>query len=391
MISRIFCRRWLSSKSHILALCGQSAFHSRSTIYFPTPRRRPRHVKNVTCSWRWFRSRPAKIATRILGHTTQQSQCFSTTSSSKQPLISTIPNTVKDQHPNVGSVAPAGPPIQMEEIETLAKWLSERQSVMCVTGAGISTDSSIYAYRGYTDRPPATPMTFSRFIGAENERQRYWARSYFGYPRTAAALPNRTHFGVQVLSEHGIISRIITQNVDSLHSKAGSTDVIELHGRLRQVICLSCGTTSDRDEFQREIEYLNPHWIAHMRSIQTDAEGNYRPDGDLHIDDSLCQDLAIPACKQCSGILKPHVVFFGENVPKHRVELAKSTLQHSDGLLILGSSMTVWSGFRFARYAAEWDIPVCIVNIGPTRADDLAQIKVSASTSEVFHHLNMFH
>lgn len=261
----------------------------------------------------------------------------------------------------------------MSSPAALARLLAGRR-VCLLTGAGISTDSGIPDYRGpETARRARNPVRFAQFVGDPAWRRRYWARACAGWPALRDAQPNPAHAAAARLEAAGLLTGLITQNVDRLHSKAGSADVIELHGALADVRCLGCGARSDRDALQARLHALNPGW-----SRTRPAE--IAPDGDAELDDTAS---FVPAdCEACGGALKPDVVFFGENVPRWRVDAAFSALQAADALLVVGSSLTVFSGFRFVKKAAEWGIPVGILNLGPSRGDPLAALRVDARAAE---------
>lgn len=252
-----------------------------------------------------------------------------------------------------------------------ARELLAGKSILVLTGAGVSTESGIPDYRG-EGRVERHPMTFDTFMGDEQARKRYWARSYVGWSVIATAKPNQSHFALAQAESHGRLTHIITQNVDSLHQKAGSKKIVELHGRLDQVICMGCKRTFDRQTMDQLIEDLNP-------GIEKDLSVEFTPDGDAEIEATA--DFKIPSCLSCQGVLKPNVVFFGESVPTERVSFAMDTLSQSTALLVAGSSLAVNSGMRFAKAARKADIPIVIVNLGPTRADELAIAKIEAPTS----------
>jgi NAD-dependent SIR2 family protein deacetylase len=245
------------------------------------------------------------------------------------------------------------------------------KSILVLTGAGVSTESGIPDYRG-EGKTERHPMTFDVFMGTEQARARYWARSYVGWSVIANAKPNGSHFALAQAESLGRISHIITQNVDSLHQQAGSKKVTELHGRLDKVICMSCRQLLDRSKMDLLIEKLNPE-------IQKDLSVEFTPDGDAEVEATA--NFKIPNCPECFGILKPDVVFFGENVPAERVASTMEQLERSDVLLVAGSSLTVNSGMRFARAASKAGKPIVIVNVGPTKADELALAKIEAPTS----------
>ena len=245
------------------------------------------------------------------------------------------------------------------------------KSILVLTGAGVSTESGIPDYRG-EGKTERHPMTFDVFMGSEQARARYWARSYVGWSVIAKAKPNGSHFALAQAESLGRISHIITQNVDSLHQQAGSKKVTELHGRLDKVICMSCRGLLDRSKMDLLIEQLNP-------GIQKDVSVEFTPDGDAEVEASA--NFTTPTCPSCTGILKPDVVFFGESVPTERVDSTMEELARVDALLVAGSSLTVNSGMRFARAASKAGKPIVIVNVGPTKADDIAVAKIEAPTS----------
>lgn len=245
------------------------------------------------------------------------------------------------------------------------------KSILVLTGAGVSTESGIPDYRG-EGKTERHPMTFDAFMGSVEARQRYWARSYVGWSVIGNAKPNAGHFALAQAESLGRIGYIVTQNVDSLHQQAGSKKVTDLHGRLDQVVCMSCRKLLPRHDMDGLIESLNP-------GIRKDQAVEITPDGDAEVEASA--DFQIPGCPGCHGVLKPDVVFFGESVPAFRVLQTMAELEKSDALLIAGSSLTVNSGMRFARAASKQGKPIVIVNMGPTRADEIAIAKIEAPTS----------
>ncbi len=258
--------------------------------------------------------------------------------------------------------------------------LLRSHSTCILTGAGISTESGIPDYRG-PERAgrPATPITLKDFLSSEEARRRYWARSAIGWPWMERKEPNVGHGVVAALERSGIGLGLITQNVDGLHRGAGSRAVVELHGALRTVICLDCTKTESRYSLQERILVQNPGWMHHA--------GEVAPDGDVHLDGSITNSFRVPACLHCGGTIKPDVVFFGESVPAPRVERAFSLLAQAETLLVLGSSLTVYSGYRFVVAAVKQSMPVMIVNDGPTRADAQATVKVEARLGDALAYL----
>lgn len=245
------------------------------------------------------------------------------------------------------------------------------KSILVLTGAGVSTESGIPDYRG-EGKKERHPMTFDVFMGSVEARKRYWARSYVGWSVIANAKPNASHFALAQAESAGRIGHIVTQNVDSLHQQAGSKKVTDLHGRLDRVVCMSCRAWLPRVDMDHFIENLNP-------GITKDHAVEFTPDGDAEVEATA--DFQIPSCPGCLGILKPDVVFFGESVPALRFSETMAELERSQALLIAGSSLTVNSGMRFARAAAKQGKPIVIVNIGPTRADEISIAKIEAPTS----------
>ena len=262
-----------------------------------------------------------------------------------------------------------------ESPELIALLADHRFAVL--TGAGISTDSGIPDYRG-PDSPPSNPMTIRQFTSDPVFRQRYWARNHVGWRHMDETLPNAGHRAVAALERDGLVTGVITQNVDLLHTKAGSRDVINLHGTYAQVICLSCGDSMTRAALAKELDALNPGFAERVEAAGGLAVA---PDADAVVADTT--SFRYLDCASCGGMLKPDIVYFGENVPKSVVEQAFSLIDGADALLVAGSSLTVFSGYRFVRHAAALGIPVAIVNRGPTRGDDLAAVKVEGGCSEL--------
>ena len=257
--------------------------------------------------------------------------------------------------------------------------LLRSRSWVALTGAGMSTDSGIPDYRGPTS-VRATPMQYSEFVGSAEAQRRYWARSYLGWRRIGRAEPNPGHRALAGLEAAGLAG-VITQNVDGLHSAAGSTRVINLHGDIATVVCLECGDHSTRSELQRRLTSANPELEQPL--VLQNAE--LRPDGDAVARD--WQQFRVVGCVQCGGRLKPDVVFFGEAVPKSRVEAAYALMERAEILVVLGSSLTVMSGFRFVRHNAKLQRPVVIINRGMTRGDELASVKIDGGCSETLTEL----
>ena len=253
----------------------------------------------------------------------------------------------------------------------LRRWLQGFRHVFVLTGAGCSTDSGIPDYRdanGSWKRTP--PVDYLDFVNDATVNARYWARSFVGWPIVAQARPNAAHAALAQAQSSGWISRLVTQNVDGLHERAGSQGVIDLHGRIDQVVCLQCG--------ERYRRALVQQWLAGSNLEWAGIGAAAAPDGDADLEGRDFSRFRVPPCDACGGMLKPDVVFFGENVPRLRYEEARSALASSDALLVVGSSLMVYSGYRFARMAHEAGQPIAILNQGRTRADDLATLKLEA-------------
>jgi len=260
----------------------------------------------------------------------------------------------------------------MPDFHAPSDFIGRHRRLFVLTGAGCSTNSGIPDYRdahGNWKRPQ--PVNFQAFIGDEATRQRYWARSLIGWRRFGQARPNATHHALARLEAQGRCELLVTQNVDRLHQSAGSRQVIDLHGRLDRVRCMGCERRLPRAEFQHELGELNANWLA--------LDAADAPDGDADLDCADFGSFRVPPCRACGGMLKPDVVFFGENVPRDVVATAQHHLAQADAMLIVGSSLMVYSGFRFVRQAAEQGIPIAAINLGRTRADDLLTLKVEAA------------
>ncbi len=254
----------------------------------------------------------------------------------------------------------------------LARALEGRR-VSVLTGAGCSTESGIPDYRG-PDTPPRAraPIQHREFVESETVRRRYWARSMLGWPRIASARPNAAHHALADLERAGVVVGLITQNVDGLHGRAGSREVVELHGALARVRCLGCDARSARDDLQTRLVDVNARWMQDV----TDAGA--APDGDADLPDELVSTFRVAACLGCGGVLMPDVVFFGGSVPRPTLDHAWSVFERGEALLVVGSSLTVFSGYRFVRRAVERSLPVYILNQGATRGDPHAALRVDA-------------
>lgn len=266
------------------------------------------------------------------------------------------------------------------EASALAGFLASADRVTVVSGAGVSTGSGIPDYRDRDGNwKHARPMQYAEFVGSDQARRRYWARSFSGWTRIAQARPNRAHRALAVMEAAGMVRTLITQNVDGLHSLAGSRNVIDLHGRLEEVRCLACANRVSRDVWQQRLAEANAGWQERISL--------YTPDGDAAVADDVTRHFNVPAC-ECGGTMKPDVVFFGESVPRDRVRAATEAIDRSDALLVVGSSLMVFSGYRFAKRAAESGKPVGILNRGRTRADNIAALKIDANCEDVLAHVS---
>jgi NAD-dependent SIR2 family protein deacetylase len=257
----------------------------------------------------------------------------------------------------------------------LRDWLDRHERIFVLTGAGVSTASGIPDYRntdGAWKRTP--PVTYQALVGDSATYRRYWARSFVGWPIFSRASPNPAHHALASWPNAVRITALVTQNVDGLHQRAGSECVIDLHGRLDRVLCLSCGAAQTRADLQTVMLRSNPDWRS--------GEAVSAPDGDADIDIAAIAHFAPPHCAICDGMLKPDVVFYGENVPRARYAQALDALHAADAVLVVGSSLMVYSGFRFARMAHERGMPIAILNRGVTRADALASLKLDDDCGE---------
>ncbi len=265
-------------------------------------------------------------------------------------------------------------------LQKLCRLLSGSRKLFVLSGAGCSTESGIPDYRDHNgDWKQRQPVQYQDFISRPQTRQRYWARSLVGWERFAAAQPGATHKALARLEHHGLIHHLVTQNVDRLHQRAGSRAVIDLHGRLDTVECMDCRRHSRRAALQQRLRAANPH-CANAAAITA-------PDGDAHLEGRWHRGFQVPECEQCGGILKPSVVFFGESVPAHRVARAFAALEESDAMLVVGSSLKVFSGYRFCTRAVQLGIPIMAINIGLTRADELFTIKVERASGDTLETL----
>jgi NAD-dependent SIR2 family protein deacetylase len=259
--------------------------------------------------------------------------------------------------------------------DRLRCWMARHRRVFALTGAGCSTGSGIPDYRdeqGEWKRRP--PVMIQAFRTEDAVYRRYWARAYAGWRRFTSAEPNDAHRAFADWEGAGTLLQLVTQNVDRLHQRAGSRAVIDLHGRLDDVICLGCGERTSREDVQAAIAAANAAWRA---------EAATAPDGDADVDGAIIESFVAPRCERCAGLLKPDVVFFGENVPGERYAEAREALARADALLVAGSSLMVYSGYRFVRLAHDAGLPIAIVNRGRTRGDDLAELKIEGDVGPI--------
>jgi NAD-dependent SIR2 family protein deacetylase len=275
----------------------------------------------------------------------------------------------------VHATEPHAPAVRHGELADLVALLRGKR-VLALTGAGLSTDSGIPDYRSPEAlKRPRTPIQGPEFRRSERARRRYWARAVIGWERFRFARPNAGHLALARLEAAGVVTTILTQNVDHLHHDAGSTRVLELHGALAEVECLGCGAVEPREAVQARMLARNPGWLAHASAIA--------PDGDAELDGDAIDRFVPAGCDGCGGALKPKVVFFGENVARPLVERAFAALDEADALLVVGSSLAVFSGYRFLLRAADRGAPIAIVNRGPVRGEERATLKVDAPIGEV--------
>lgn len=256
-------------------------------------------------------------------------------------------------------------------LDTLANFVEEHPRLVVITGAGLSTSSGIPAYRDKNGTwLRTTPIQHNDFISSHGSRQRYWARSMVGWPSMQKAQPNKGHMALEKMEAAGLIALLVTQNVDCLHQRAGHKNIVDLHGSLDRVQCLSCSAIVARTQMQVWLEARNPN-LHQPLSVM-------KPDGDADITDALIDSIVIPSCPECGGILKPDVVFFGGTIPRPRVERVNAAILGCDALLVVGSSLQVFSGFRLCRDAHRQGLPIACLTRGVTRADEMLSLKVDA-------------
>uniref|UniRef100_A0A8D2KYC3 NAD-dependent protein deacylase n=2 Tax=Varanus komodoensis TaxID=61221 RepID=A0A8D2KYC3_VARKO len=274
---------------------------------------------------------------------------------------------------------PASPPLDPADARRLQEFVRHSQRLFVLTGAGVSTESGIPDYRsegvGLYARTDRRPMQHAEFLRSARARQRYWARNFVGWPQFSSRQPNAAHLALRDWEALGKLHWLVTQNVDALHSKAGSRRLTELHGSIHRVLCVSCGDQTSRTALQEHFTALNPAWQAEGHGVA--------PDGDVFLTEEEMCHFRVPSCERCGGALKPDVTFFGDSVRREKVDFVYRRLAESDSVLVAGSSLQVYSAYKFALAAREGNLPVAIVNIGPTRADAFASLKVDSRCGEL--------
>lgn len=320
------------------------------------------------------------------------------------PAFHIPPPVETSRAPGMPATAPRADPVSEDKLQRLVGFMTSCKRIIVLTGAGVSTESRIPDYRGPSGAYTTgyKPMSHQKFMAKSANRSRYWARNFAGWGEFSSKEPNAAHDGLARLQQRGWVDCIITQNVDRLHQRAGASDVLELHGTTHRVICTGCGVVHSRFDLQHELGQLNPAALnvvnhgtpAQKAALRKKLSETYppedfpqvRPDGDVELLDSGA-GFNVPDCRQCGGILKPDVVFFGDAVPAKRAQRALSIAESGDGMLVVGSSVMVYSAFRLVKAAKAKDASVAIVNVGETRADGIADIKVEAIAGEVMARL----
>ncbi|XP_028566214.2 NAD-dependent protein lipoamidase sirtuin-4, mitochondrial [Podarcis muralis] len=274
---------------------------------------------------------------------------------------------------------PASPPLDPAEVQKLQEFVSRARRLFVLTGAGISTESGIPDYRsegvGLYSRTDRRPVQHVEFLRSARARQKYWARNFVGWPQFSAHQPNVAHLALRNWEVLGKLHWLVTQNVDALHAKAGSQRLTELHGCIHRVLCLSCGDRTPRTDLQERFEALNPTWRAEAHGVA--------PDGDVFLSEEEVRTFLVPPCGKCGGNLKPDVTFFGDSVSKEKVDFVYQRLGEADSVLVAGSSLQVYSAYKFALAARDGKLPMAVVNIGPTRADSFVTLKLNSRCGEL--------
>ncbi|XP_023415215.1 NAD-dependent protein lipoamidase sirtuin-4, mitochondrial [Loxodonta africana] len=282
-------------------------------------------------------------------------------------------------HGSLGLFVPASPPLDPEKVKELQRFITLSKRLLVMTGAGVSTESGIPDYRsegvGLYARTDRRPIQHRDFVQSAPVRQRYWARNFVGWPRFASHQPNPAHWALSNWERLGKLYWLVTQNVDALHTKAGSRRLTELHGCMHRVLCLNCGEQTARGVLQGRFEMLNPTWSAEAHGLA--------PDGDVFLTEEEVQSFQVPSCARCGGPLKPDVTFFGDTVNHDKVDFVHKRVREADSLLVVGSSVQVYSSYRFILTAQEKKLPIAILNIGPTRSDHLACLKLDSRCGEL--------
>ncbi|XP_028384273.1 NAD-dependent protein lipoamidase sirtuin-4, mitochondrial [Phyllostomus discolor] len=279
----------------------------------------------------------------------------------------------------IGLFVPPSPPVDAEKLQELQRFVTLSKRVLVMTGAGISTESGIPDYRsekvGLYARTDRRPIQHRDFVRSAAVRQRYWARNFVGWPQFSSHQPNPAHWALSNWEKRGKLYWLVTQNVDALHTKAGSRRLTELHGCMHRVLCLDCGEQTPRGVLQARFAALNPTWSAEAHGLA--------PDGDVFLTEEQVRSFQVPSCARCGGRLKPDVVFFGDAVNRDTVDFVHRRVKEADSLLVVGSSLQVYSGYRFILTAQEKKLPIAILNIGPTRSDHLACLKLDSRCGEL--------
>ncbi|KAL4223966.1 NAD-dependent protein lipoamidase sirtuin-4 [Mactra antiquata] len=291
--------------------------------------------------------------------------------------------------PNPGEInkfVPQCDPAREEDVKRLQEFVNCSKRLLVLTGAGMSTESGIPDYRsegvGLYATSTNRPVQYHDFVKKAEIRRRYWARNYVGWPKFGYFHPNISHITLANWEKHGKVHWLITQNVDALHYKAGSKNITELHGSAHRVMCLNCDHTMSRPDMQVLIESYNPNWSA-----QSDEMA---PDADVQLTPEQIEGFNVPPCPSCGGNLKPEITFFGDNVAKHVVDFVRQKVDECDSVLFAGTSLQVYSGYRFAATAQDKNKPIAILNIGPTRADKIAQLKINAKCGDVLPKIKLW-